>query len=135
MGQLLSLKRNNGNGYIMSQLSNGCEKYAIGNEYIHILVAKYFIPNPDNKPTVNHIDGNKSNNCVENLEWATQSEQMVHAFEMGLRKRENLNHSKVKDIRNKYKNNYTIEQLCLEYDTSKKNIKSIVNRKSWKEVI
>jgi hypothetical protein len=46
---------------------------------LHIAVASTFIDNPERKCTVNHIDGNKHNNCVDNLEWATQYEQAQHA--------------------------------------------------------
>ena len=54
---------------------------------IHRLVAEYYIPNPDKKPQVNHKDGNKLNNHVDNLEWVTQSENQLHAFRIGLQGR------------------------------------------------
>lgn len=52
---------------------------------IHILVAKCFIANPDNKRTVNHKDGIKTNSHVDNLEWATHSENNAHAYRTGLK--------------------------------------------------
>jgi hypothetical protein len=51
---------------------------------IHRIVATTFIPNPDNLPEVNHLDGVKSNNFVENLEWSTKSNNMSHSFRTGL---------------------------------------------------
>jgi|SRR5437763_13440723 hypothetical protein len=51
---------------------------------IHRLVAEYFIPNPDNLPQLNHIDGNKQNNDLNNLEWCSMTHNLEHAYKMNL---------------------------------------------------
>ena len=59
-----------------------CDEGVNVNVKIHRLVAEHFIPNPLNKPEVNHIDGDKSNNKVENLEWVTHQENCIHSFQV-----------------------------------------------------
>lgn len=74
--------KDNGKGYKYVDLSN---EGIVTRNYIHRLVAYSFIPNPENKPEVNHIDGDKANNSVENLEWATRRDNIEHSYDTGLR--------------------------------------------------
>lgn len=75
------LKQKIDGGYLRVGLSkNNKQKYYL----VHRLVAQAFIPNPDGKEQVNHINGIKSDNNVSNLEWVTCSENMIHAFRTGL---------------------------------------------------
>lgn len=69
---------------VQSTLKNGYKVVWINNKqyYVHRLVAEKFIPNPKNKSEVNHIDGNPSNNNVNNLEWVTHKENMKHSIEV-----------------------------------------------------
>lgn len=69
------------NGYLLVRLCKNGESKCTR---IHRLVADAFIPNTENKGDVNHIDGNKTNNHVSNLEWATRSENLKHAHMSGL---------------------------------------------------
>lgn len=66
-------------GYCSVLVLTGFKKYS--RVYIHRLVAKYFIPNPLNKPYINHKDFNPRNNCIDNLEWVTQSENNLWSSE------------------------------------------------------
>lgn len=67
--------------------------------YLHRLMAETFIPNPENKKEVNHIDGNKLNNSLNNLEWVTRIENSQHSYKYGLQRakrgKNNMKHKKV----------------------------------------
>lgn len=111
------------------------------NRYIHRLVAINFIENPNNYKYVNHINGNKKDNRVKNLEWCSAKHNTNHAIKNGLIKTgENSTSSKltnkqVTDIRNSYvKGKITYEQLGKKYGVSKSQIERIVNKKRWKQL-
>lgn len=70
-------------GYPIVKLSKGSEKHP---RRVHRLVAEAFLDNPENLPEVNHIDGNKNNNRMDNLEWCTSKENKIHAWVTGLTK-------------------------------------------------
>lgn len=73
----------NHDGYLKVRLVSGGKDTT---QRVHTLVAKAFIPNPNNFETVNHKDGDKTNNNVDNLEWVDRSQQMIHAYKFGLKK-------------------------------------------------
>ena len=70
-------------GYLHVQLYKNKKPYT---KTVHSLVAEAFIPNPESKTEINHIDGDKTNNRVSNLEWNTRSENQLHSIKHGLRK-------------------------------------------------
>ena len=115
---------------------------------IHRLVAENFIPNPENKKYINHIDGNKLNNNKDNLEWSTNSENVKHAIKTGLMTKEGRARSKknlekkweetripieiVREIRSRFKKRCKIngsQPMSKEFGISTTTISYIVNYK------
>jgi hypothetical protein len=105
---------------------------------VHRLVARAFIPNPDNKPQVNHIDGNKTNNIVSNLEWVTVAENTQHAYTTKLNKYKGenshlakLTEKQVIEIYDRLQNGEYQYRLAEEYGVNKTTISNIYCQKSW----
>lgn len=130
-------------GYMHNALSkNGRQKKF----FTHRLIAETFIPNPENKPVVNHIDGNKLNNRVENLEWATVSENTKHAYAMGLEKvlrgadngNAKFTSEQIAEIRStciKKDKNVGIKELAKKYHVNAHTISRIVNCETYKNSV
>ena len=97
---------------------------------IHRLVAEAFIPNPENKPCINHINGIKNDNRIENLEWCTYYENNIHAVKTGLFKVK-LTVDQVLEIR---KSPLSTTVLGSHYGVSNIQISRIKNLKNWKHL-
>ena len=121
----------NSKGYLRVRI--GGKKY-----FVHRLVAEKYLKNKDNKPQVNHKDGNKLNNCVENLEWVTNLENRKHAVKNGLQIQGSkcpwakLTEEQVLYIRNNP--NISSRTLSEMYNVSLGAIKDVRNFKSWKQL-
>lgn len=133
-------------GYLRVQLSRK-------DFYIHRLVAETFIPNPENKSQVNHIDGNKRNNRVDNLEWNTPLENNLHAIRTGLNKKDREfmikmanceNHKKAMKKRRKLTNQQILQirnskeseyKLAEKYNVCRSHIHNIRVFKIYKDVV
>lgn len=109
---------------------------------VNVLVAKAFIPNPENKPQTNHIDGDKANNKVTNLEWCTASENALHACRTGLwepprcqgeqQGNSILTDNKVLQIRSIHSQGWASNrEIADAYGVAPNTISQIVNRKRW----
>ena len=146
-GRVKSLKKNimltpsmNNWGYLRVKLSQDGKRYRL---LIHRLVLKSFKPNEDlNKTECNHKDGNKENNYVENLEWITSSENLKHAYKIGL-----MNHKGENHPRSKLKEQNVIEikinlkegiltqiEIGEKFGVNRVTISDIKRKKTWKHV-
>lgn len=143
-GHVLS-QRDNSNGYLRCGMNiDGKPKSYL----VHRLVASAFIPNPENKPFVNHIDGNKHNNNVENLEWCTKSENEKHAWLNGLKTdiatkgelhgMHKLRERDVRYIRNNHvRNGGTMKtgELAKMFSVNPQTITEIVSKRTWRCIL
>ena len=107
---------------------------------VHRLLAMTFIPNPNNLPEVNHIDGVKTNNNLENIEWVTHKQNMSHAFKIGLVNNtgeENgqsiLTKEQVIEIK-KLKGKLSQEKISKLFPVSRSAIQGIFNGRLWKHI-
>lgn len=124
-------------GYRKIELCNSGKRTVVS---LHQLIARAFIPNPDNKPEVNHIDGNKLNNDILNLEWVTRAENAKHAGKTGLMR-------PLHGVRNHFAK-LTEDQVLLirqsplptaslssMYNVSRSTVNRIRNGYNWKKLI
>lgn len=120
------------NGYLGVTLQNNSTRKFIS---VHRLVALHFIPNPENKPTVNHKFGSKNDNRSSGLEWATHKEQINHADSTGLRdingenhKMSKLNNESVAFIRN---SGLSVAKLAEKFDVNQTCIRKVIKCQTW----
>lgn len=109
-------------GYLRVLVKRDVGEYAtIG---IHRLVAMVYVPNPENKPEVNHIDGNKLNNCADNLEWVMGWENVHHALNHGLRKSV-LDDPTIHEICRRLERGDTVKSIMMDLGVSKHSVLGI----------
>lgn len=162
-GKVRNVKRNKelkpcigGNGYYVINLRCSLKTYT---KYIHRLVAEHFLDEPSKeqiiwasetiygKVQVNHKDGNKTNNHIDNIEWSTGKENIQHACDIGLAKpippdnkgrsngQSKLTEEQVLEIRKLYaESGYTQSELAIKYNLNSSTINLIVNRRRWKHI-
>lgn len=151
LGNVKSLRTNKtlkltiGNrGYYHFTLSFRGEGFKI-RASIHKALAETFISNPNNYPTVNHIDGNKANNCLDNLEWCTNIYNHRHARNLGLFPEilgeacasSKLTDDEVKYIKRHYKKGdrvYGVRPLARKFNVSHAAVTDIVKGRTWKHI-
>ena len=137
-GNIINKKRGNilkpqpnGKGYLRVWI--GKKLY-----FVHRLVAEAFIPNPENKPQVNHKDGDKLNNCVHNLEWVTNKDNRTHALKNNLHLcGEKCSYSKLTEedvIFIRSHNKMSIKQLSEKFGVHRSTISDVIHFRTWKQL-
>lgn len=130
--------RGTAGGKIKTYLGNGYSKVDLyisqkrKKSYIHRLIAEAFIPNHQNKSQINHIDNNRANNAISNLEWTTQKENIHHCIKSGRKiNKTKITNEQVLFIR---KSNLSAIQLSKIFDVDPQVISRIINCKTRKNI-
>lgn len=128
-------------GYKRVHLAIDGKKFA---RFVHRIVAEAFLPNPQKLPLVNHIDGDKTNNSVSNLEWCTAKENSDHAYKTGLHKasrsfgeangQAKVNSETVKAMRQLFKQVGNTAEVARQFGLNPKHAYDICHYKRWSHV-
>ena len=137
--KLLKLRQDNREPYYIVRL---CKKSKESVKRVHRLVAIAFIDNPDKLPVVNHKDGNKLNNSVENLEWCSYSDNTKHAIELGLIKfkqgedshKSKLTNKEVLNILSRIDLKEKLKDIALDYNVDASVISKIKTSARWRHI-
>lgn len=140
-GEIQNIKTGN---WLIGDVNNvGYRRVRSGKKryFVHRLVAMAHIPNPDNLPQVNHKNGNKLDNRVENLEWCTARENSIHRSKVLIKVRgvnhgcSKLSEDEVLDIRSKLSScDYSTRKLAKLFNVSQKTIMNIKQNTTWNHI-
>lgn len=134
------INKHNNHKVKLQKNGKGYFRVSIGGKllFVHRLVAEKYIPNPNHKSQVNHKDGNKENNCIDNLEWVTNQENRNHAVNNNLQicgekcSWSKLNENDVIYILNNKE--LSSDELAKKFNVSSRTIKNVKNGKTWKQL-
>jgi hypothetical protein len=127
-------------GYLRTMIKKDCGK--TGTIKMHRLVAQAYLPNPENLATVNHKDGVKTNNAVENLEWMSHTQNVLHSFVIGIQSNTGSKHpqaklteEQVREIRATYASrDCKRKEFAQRYNIAEGTLKGVIRGNCWTHV-